>query len=111
MLERGIFSSGCLPWGKDAQTGYAGVYVGFERRRFEMPARYFNLPVIAGLLEKAEEDFGGQQPAGGLLLPCEPVFFQWILDRLAGDDRRFFRLGLPAFRKLFADLGEDVDSI
>ncbi|KAK8918440.1 hypothetical protein KSP39_PZI021049 [Platanthera zijinensis] len=92
--------------GSPAPVGYAALYVGYEqRRRFEIPARYLNLPVIAGLLEKAEEEFGGAQPPGGLSLPCDPVFFRWILDLLSGDEPRFRRLSLEDFSCLFDDIG------
>ncbi|KAL0903349.1 hypothetical protein M5K25_027722 [Dendrobium thyrsiflorum] len=86
------------------RQGYAAVYVGSDRRRFEIPARYLNLPVIAGLLEKAEEEFGGAQPSGGLSLPCEPLFFRWVLQLLGRDESPFRELGLEAFSSLYAHL-------
>ncbi|KAH0462375.1 hypothetical protein IEQ34_009950 [Dendrobium chrysotoxum] len=91
------------------RLGYAVVYVGSDRWRCEIPARYLNLPVIAGLLEKAEEEFGGAQPSGGLLLPCEPLFFRWVLQLLGRDESQFRGLGLEAFSRLYAYLASAGD--
>ncbi|KAI0511022.1 hypothetical protein KFK09_011640 [Dendrobium nobile] len=91
------------------RQGYAAVYVGSNRQRFEIPARYLNLPVIAGLLEKAEEEFGGAQPSGGLSLPCEPLFFLWVLQLLSRDESRFRSLELEAYSRLYVHLSSAGD--
>ncbi|KAG0470683.1 hypothetical protein HPP92_016779 [Vanilla planifolia] len=94
---------------RPTRAGYAAVYVGSERRRFEIPAKYLNLPVIAELLDKAEEEFGGAQPSGGLSLPCEPAFFRWMLGVLARDESRFRNKGVGELALLFAELAFAVD--
>ncbi|KAH0462640.1 hypothetical protein IEQ34_010215 [Dendrobium chrysotoxum] len=86
------------------RQGYVAVYVEFDRRRFEILARYINLQVIAGFLEKAEEQFGGAQPSGGLSLLCEPLFFTWVLQLLGRDESRIRGLELEAFYRLYAHL-------
>lgn len=87
---------------RPVRAGFMAVYVGSERRRFVIPTRFLNLPVFASLLERAEEEYGFQ-PAGGLELPCDPAFFQWVVDALDRDEDRFKGLGLDAFLRLFAD--------
>ncbi|WOK96346.1 auxin-responsive protein SAUR71-like [Canna indica] len=89
--------------------GSVAMYVGPERRRFAVPARFLNLPVFAALLERAEEEYGFQ-PAGGLAIPCDPDFFRWVLDALARDRARFGPLGLDALRALFAAGHGDASS-
>ncbi|XP_042460888.1 auxin-responsive protein SAUR50-like [Zingiber officinale] len=81
--------------------GSVAVYVGPDRRRFAVPARFFNLPVFAALLERAEEEYGFQ-PAGGLAIPCDPAFFRWVLDAIGEDQAHLAPLGLEAFLALFA---------
>ncbi|KAH0461634.1 hypothetical protein IEQ34_009209 [Dendrobium chrysotoxum] len=68
------------------QQGYAVVYVWSDWQRFEIMARYLDLPVIIGLLKKVEEEFGKAQPSSGLSLPCEPLFFWWVLQLLDQDE-------------------------
>ncbi|KAG6495324.1 auxin-responsive protein SAUR50-like [Zingiber officinale] len=87
--------------GRRGGGGSVAVYVGPDRRRFSVPARFLNLPVFAALLERAEEEYGFQ-PAGGLAIPCDPVFFRWVLDTLGRDKARFASLGLDALLALFA---------
>ncbi|KAM1721025.1 hypothetical protein ACFX12_022611 [Malus domestica] len=85
-------------------SGFLAVYVGSERIRFVIPARFVNLPVFVGLLNKAEEEFGFQCN-GGLVLPCEVVFFKEILMLLERDESRFGRLGLEEFWKVVSEVG------
>lgn len=79
-------------------SGFLAVYVGEERRRFVIPARFMNLPVFGALLNRAEEEFGFQ-PSGGLVLPCELPQFKGLLKLLEIDEQRFGILGLD---ELFA---------
>ncbi|XP_074558193.1 auxin-responsive protein SAUR50-like [Curcuma longa] len=85
--------------------GSVAVYVGPDRRRFAVPVRFFNLPVFAALLERAEEEYGFQ-PTGGLAIPCDPAFFRWVLDAIGHDQAHLAPLGLEAFLALFAAAGE-----
>ncbi|XP_073137854.1 protein SMALL AUXIN UP-REGULATED RNA 12-like [Henckelia pumila] len=77
-------------------SGTVAVYVGKERRRFVIPTRFLNLPVFGALLHEAEEEFGFQT-SGGLVLPCEPGFFQEILRRLEEDEEKFCGFELQEF--------------
>ncbi|KAL8242858.1 hypothetical protein R6Q59_013160 [Mikania micrantha] len=89
--------------------GSLAVYVGVERRRFVIPTRFLNLPVFISLLNKAEEEFGFQT-SGGLVLPCDVVLFQNLLNVLEGDERRFGALDFDDFSERFSDLDVDCSS-
>ncbi|KAL8223530.1 hypothetical protein R6Q57_019005 [Mikania cordata] len=89
--------------------GSLAVYVGVERRRFVIPTRFLNLPVFISLLNKAEEEFGFQT-SGGLVLPCDVVLFQNLLNVLEGDERRFGALDFDDFSARFSDLDVDCSS-
>ncbi|XP_019188748.1 PREDICTED: auxin-induced protein 6B-like [Ipomoea nil] len=84
------------------RSGSLAVYVGHERRRFVIPTRFLNLPAFISLLEKAEEEFGFQS-AGGLVLPCEPGFFQGMLRLLQRDENRFGRMDLDEILKMISE--------
>ncbi|KAF8407348.1 hypothetical protein HHK36_006476 [Tetracentron sinense] len=86
--------------------GSLAMYVGPERRRFLVPARFLNLPVFVALLKKSEEEFG-YPSNGGLVLPCEVVFFKGVLKVLEKDEPRFRRLELDEFLKMFSEVGID----
>lgn len=88
--------------------GSLAVYVGIERRRFVIPTRFLNLPVFRALLNKAEEEFGFQK-TGGLVLPCDVVFFKRLLKTLERNERGFGALDLDDFTAMFADV--TIDSI
>ncbi|KAG6493840.1 auxin-responsive protein SAUR23-like [Zingiber officinale] len=96
---------------EDPPPGFLAVYVGDDRRRFVIPARFLNLPVFAALLQRAEEEYGFPgSAAGGLALPCDPAFFGCVLDALHLDEARFRNLPLDAFLVLFADRGRAASS-
>ncbi|MCL7044132.1 hypothetical protein MKW94_005199 [Papaver nudicaule] len=82
-------------------SGNLAVYIGPERRRFVIPTRYLNLPIFVSLLKKSEEEYGFQSN-GGLVLPCEVVFFKRVLKLLDKDENRFRRLELDEFLNLLA---------
>ncbi|XP_052732197.1 auxin-induced protein 10A5-like [Vigna angularis] len=55
--------------------GYFAVYVGERMKRFVIPMSYLNQPSFQDLLSQAEEEFGYNNPMGGLTIPCtEDVF-------------------------------------
>ncbi|KAI3868385.1 hypothetical protein MKW92_027146 [Papaver armeniacum] len=83
-------------------SGNLAVYIGPERRRFVIPTRYLNLPIFVSLLKQSEEEYGFQSN-GGLVLPCEVVFFKRVLKLLDKDENRFRRLELDEFLNLFSD--------
>lgn len=83
-------------------SGFLAVYVGPERRRFVIPARFINLPVFVGLLEKAAEEFGFET-TGGLVLPCEVAFFKDVMIFLERDERKFGKLPLDEFLKMVTE--------
>ncbi|KAK9055303.1 hypothetical protein SSX86_026385 [Deinandra increscens subsp. villosa] len=87
-------------------AGSLAVYVGSERRRFVIPTRFLNLPVFVSLLNKAEEEFGFQT-TGGLVIPCDVVFFKRLLKVLERNDSGFSTLDLDDFVAMFADLTID----
>ncbi|RYR19761.1 hypothetical protein Ahy_B03g064650 isoform B [Arachis hypogaea] len=89
-----------------APSGFVFVYVGQERKRFVIPARFLNLPVFAGLLKETEEVFG-LRCSGGLLLPCEVAFFSNIVKHLEKDEHKYGKLSLEDFVNMVSDLASD----
>ncbi|KAI3524074.1 hypothetical protein L2E82_03749 [Cichorium intybus] len=87
-------------------AGSLAVYVGAEHRRFVIPTRFLSLPVFVSLLNKAEEEFGFQT-TGGLVLPCDVVFFKELLNVLERDERGFGALDLDDFSEMFSDVAAD----
>ncbi|KAI3664834.1 hypothetical protein L6452_43443 [Arctium lappa] len=83
-------------------VGSLAVYVDVERRRFLIPTRYLNLPVFVSLLNIAKEEFGFQTD-GGLVLPCNVVFFNKLLNLLERDEPEFDALDLDDFSEMFSD--------
>lgn len=85
-------------------TGSVAVYVGQEHRRFVIPTRFLILPVFGALLHEAEEEFGFHT-SGGLVLPCEPSFFEEILRYLEEDEEKFRSFELEEFLKMVSEVG------
>ncbi|KAL8202042.1 hypothetical protein R6Q57_011189 [Mikania cordata] len=56
-------------------VGSLAVYVGSECQRFVLLTRFLNLLVFMSLLNKAKEEFGFQT-SGGLIIPCDVMFFK-----------------------------------
>jgi len=69
----------------DVPEGYLVVYVGEERRRFVIKAKYLSHPVFKALLNKSAEEFGYEHK-GGLEIACETVFFEHLLHLIETDD-------------------------
>ena len=87
-------------------SGFLAVYAGSERERFLIPTRYVNLPVFVTLLKRAEEEYGFKF-SGGIVVPCEVGFFRKVLEILEKDERKFGRLELDEFLKMFSEVGFD----
>ena len=89
-------------------SGFLAVYAGSEseRERFLIPTRYVNLPVFVTLLKRAEEEYGFKF-SGGIVVPCEIGFFRKVLEILEKDERKFGRLELDEFLKMFSEVGFD----
>ncbi|XP_076886392.1 protein SMALL AUXIN UP-REGULATED RNA 12-like [Bidens hawaiensis] len=83
-------------------SGSLAVYVGSDHRRFVIPTRFLNLPVFVSLLNKAEEEFGFQS-SGGLVIPCDVVLFEKLVNVLTADERRFGAYDLDDFAAMFTD--------
>lgn len=67
----------------DVPKGHFAVYVGeMQRKRFVVPLSYLNEPLFRDLLSKAEEEFGFNQPNGGLNIPCKEETFIALTSRL-----------------------------
>nr|WLD25262.1 PlSAUR3 protein [Paeonia lactiflora] len=63
--------------------GHVAVYVGeIQKKRFVVPISYLNHPSFAGLLARAEEEFGFDRPMGGLTIPCKEDAFIQLTSRL-----------------------------
>ncbi|KAJ1438027.1 Small auxin-up RNA [Sesbania bispinosa] len=87
-------------------SGFLFVYIGPERKRFAIPARFLNLPVFSGLLDETEEEFG-LRGNGGLVLPCQVGFFRHIIKHLHKDEHKFGKLSLEEFVKMFSEMASD----
>ncbi|WVZ24444.1 indole-3-acetic acid-induced protein ARG7-like [Vigna radiata var. radiata] len=83
-------------------SGFTFVYVGPERTRFAIPARFLNLPVFEGLLKQTEEQFG-LRGNGGLVLPCQVPFFSNVVKFLHKDEHKYGKLSLQDFLNLVSD--------
>lgn len=69
-------SDDCAPY--DVPEGYLVMYVGEERRRFVIKAKYLSHPVFKALLNKSAEEFGYEHK-GGLEIACDVNFFEHLL--------------------------------
>ncbi|ESW32224.1 hypothetical protein PHAVU_002G303700 [Phaseolus vulgaris] len=83
-------------------SGFTFVYVGPERTRFAIPARFLNLAVFEGLLKQTEEQFG-LRGNGGLVLPCQVPFFSNVVKFLHKDEHKYGKLSLQDFLNLVSD--------
>ncbi|RDX79502.1 Auxin-responsive protein SAUR50, partial [Mucuna pruriens] len=77
-------------------SGFIFVYVGPDRARFSIPARFLNLAVFDGLLKQTEEEFG-LRGNGGLVLPCQVAFFSNVVKYLRKDEHKYGKLSLEDF--------------
>lgn len=68
----------------ELRRGHFAVYVGPEEKRFVVPVSYLKQPSFQALLHQAEEEFGMDQPAGGLRLPCSELTFLSVVSQLGG---------------------------
>ncbi|KAJ4716699.1 Auxin-responsive protein [Melia azedarach] len=67
----------------DVPKGHIPIYVGLiERKRFVVPISYLNHPLFGDLLKRTEEEFGFDQPRGGLTIPCKEDTFIEVTSRL-----------------------------
>ncbi|XP_047174295.1 uncharacterized protein LOC124841956 [Vigna umbellata] len=64
--------------------GYFAVYVGERMKRFVIPMSYLNQPSFQDLLSQAEEEFGYNNPMGGLTIPCTEDVFLHVISSLNG---------------------------
>ncbi|XP_010030681.2 auxin-responsive protein SAUR24 [Eucalyptus grandis] len=73
--------------GREAVTvpkGYLVVYVRERQKtRYLVPVSFLNQPLFQDLLSKAEEEFGFDQPMGGLTIPCTEDAFIALTSRLS----------------------------
>ncbi|XP_061347678.1 auxin-induced protein X10A-like [Gastrolobium bilobum] len=96
----------CATTTRRPPSGFVFVYVGPERKRFSIPARFLNLPIFAGLLEETEEEFGLRGNCG-LVLPCQVPFFTDIVKHLQKDEHKYGNFSLQEFVNMISDLGSD----
>jgi SAUR family protein len=96
----------CVTPRRQPPSGFVFVYVGSERHRFAIPARFLNFPVFAGLLDVTEEEFG-LRGNGGLVLPCHVDFFTEIVKRLHKNENQYGKFSLEDFVKMFSDVAVD----
>lgn len=68
-----------------APDGCFAVYVGPERQRFVVKAKFANHPLFQTLLEDAEVEYG-YNSQGPILLPCEVGMFYHVLAEMDGGD-------------------------
>ncbi|TKY60781.1 Auxin-responsive protein SAUR23 [Spatholobus suberectus] len=87
-------------------SGFIFVYVGPERQRFAIPARFLNLPVFDGLLKETEEEFG-LRGDGGLVLPCQVTLFSNVVKYLHKDEHKYGKLSLEDFSNMVSDVASD----
>ena len=67
----------------DVPKGHLAVYVGeSQRKRFVIPVSFLNNSSFQDLLCQAEEEFGFDQPMGGLTIPCREDIFIDLISQL-----------------------------
>lgn len=93
----------CVTPRRQPPSGFVFVYVGSERRRFAIPARFLNFPVFAGLLDVTEEEFG-LRGNGGLVLPCHVDFFTEIVKHLHKNEHKYGKMSLEQFVKMLSEV-------
>jgi len=76
----------CCALPLDVPKGHCAVYVGGERSRYIIPATYLNHSLFRALLVKAEEEFGFDHQMG-LTLPCDEVFFEYLMTMFGKKDQ------------------------
>ena len=82
VMEDEAMGRSCSSLPTDVSKGHCAVFVGKERRRFVIPASYFNHSLFRALLQKAEDEYGfGHQI--GLTLPCDEVAFEYLTSMFA----------------------------
>ncbi|PWA82806.1 small auxin-up RNA [Artemisia annua] len=93
-------------WRRRCTTSCGGtlaVYIGPDHTRFIIPTRFLNLPVFITLLNKAEEEYGYQRN-GGLVIPCDVIFFKKVVKVLERNEEGFKMFDLEDFVKMFDDV-------
>nr|GEV80441.1 auxin-responsive protein SAUR71-like [Tanacetum cinerariifolium] len=91
-------------WRRRCSTsGTLAVYIGSDHTRFIIPTRFLNLPVFITLLNKAEEEYGYQRN-GGLVIPCDVIFFKKVVKVLEKNEEGFKMFDLDDFVKMFDDV-------
>ncbi|CAB4302599.1 unnamed protein product [Prunus armeniaca] len=86
-----------------APSGFLPVYIGWDRIRFLIPTRFLNFPIFVALLDKSGEEFGFKA-SGGIVLPCDVVFFKEVLSLLKKDEKMYGSLELPEFLKMVSEV-------
>ncbi|CAJ2676351.1 unnamed protein product [Trifolium pratense] len=87
-------------------SGCVSVFVGTERERFTIPVRFLNLHIFKCLLGEAAEEFG-LEVKGGLVFPCEIVFFKEILKHVKKDEHKYGRYSLEEFQNMIFNSYEE----
>ncbi|CAA6655924.1 unnamed protein product [Spirodela intermedia] len=72
----------------DVPKGHFAIYVGNEEKRFVVPISYLKHPLFQNLLQMAEEEFGLDQPMGGLRLPCSELTFSCVVSQMRRSSSR-----------------------
>ncbi|GMI91961.1 SMALL AUXIN UPREGULATED RNA 47 [Hibiscus trionum] len=62
--------------------GSIAVYVGPELRRYVVPIRYLRMPEFRDLMDEAAKEYGFQN-GGGLEIPCDEQYFEYVLIKCA----------------------------
>ncbi|GLJ53505.1 hypothetical protein SUGI_1141570 [Cryptomeria japonica] len=84
----------------EVPKGYVPLYVGKDEvRRFMVDARLLNHPFMAQLLQVSREEYGYQQK-GGLVVPCDVLFFQTLVDFLTTNDPSAVSFDLASLDKI-----------
>ncbi|KAL4334872.1 hypothetical protein GQ457_07G033000 [Hibiscus cannabinus] len=82
LLSDRELSDGGIKGSAHVPKGSVVVYVGPEFRRFVIPIRFLAMPEFRDLMDEAAEEFGFQRE-GGLKIPCDEQYFEYVLLRCA----------------------------
>lgn len=72
----------------EVRANCLAIYVGLERKRYEVPVKYLSFPAIRDMIKRS---IGGDDRAeikidGPIILPCTPTYFDRLLKMAEEND-------------------------
>ena len=83
------------PKTRKVPKGYIGLYVGEERKRYEVPVKYLSLPAFQELIVQSQADELEAKIEGPIMLACKTEEFDQLLKQA-----KVFSYGIPTILEL-----------